>query len=427
MRIVIIEPVGEGGMVHFAYQLCSALAAEGADVVLITATDYELEALPHNFAVERLMRLWPRYDAALTRGPPSTRIGRVWRRVWWTTRRGSRAVRLLREWTRVVVHVRREGADVVQFGHVLFPGARFFLSRLQNMTLTQICHEFEFRESKYRWWDRIRTRLIRRAYEPFDAVFVLGDDVRTRFHHTSGVPRDRIHVIPHGNEDMLTATSGDPSVLRERYGLSPDDRVVLFFGAIRPSKGVPELIESFAALSDLENVKLLVVGYPARNVNVDDFRKQAEAMGIASRVVFDTRYIPIDEVGPLMALSNVVAFPYRTATQSGAIQVAFAAGRPVVATAVGSIPEAVQNGSTGILVSQGSSEEMADALRHLLANPEVAEEMGRTAREQAAARFGWSGIAREVLSVYEGLVEGRRSKPNQKAGAYPKPLDRAGR
>ncbi|MCL7960265.1 MAG: glycosyltransferase family 4 protein [marine benthic group bacterium] len=425
MRIIIIEPVGEGGMVHFAYQLCSALAAEGADVVLITATEYELEALPHNFTVERLMRLWPRYDAALTRSPPRSRIGRIWRKVWWTARRGTRAVRLLREWTRVIVYVRREGADVVQFGHVLFPGARFFLSRLHGMTLAQICHEFEFRESRYRWSDRIRTRLIRRAYEPFDAVLVLGEEVRSRFHRTTGVPRERIHVIRHGNEELLTTASNDPSAARRRYGLSPDDRVILFFGAIRPSKGVPELIESFAALNDLEDVKLLVVGYPARNVNVNDFRRQAEELGVSSRVLFDTRYIPIDEIGPLMALANVVAFPYRTATQSGAIQVAFAAGRPVVATAVGSIPEAVENGTTGILVSQGASEEMAHALRHLLTNPDVAEKMGRAAREQSAARFGWRDIARDVLSVYESLGTTDGAEPGTTPDPLASPLDQA--
>jgi glycosyltransferase involved in cell wall biosynthesis len=226
---------------------------------------------------------------------------------------------------------------------------------------------------------------------------------------------------------MLTTASGEPSALRQRYGLSPDDRVVLFFGAIRPSKGVPELIEAFAALSDLENVKLIIAGYPARNVNVDDYRTKAEDLGTTSRVVFDTRYIPIDEVGPLMALANVVAFPYRTATQSGAIQVAFAAGRPVVATAVGSIPEAVQNGTTGILVPQGSSEEMAGALRHLLTHPEVAEEMGRAARGQAGARFAWSAIARDVLSVYTSLLEKGKRETRQDMGSAPSALDPAPR
>jgi glycosyltransferase involved in cell wall biosynthesis len=188
---------------------------------------------------------------------------------------------------------------------------------------------------------------------------------------------------------------------------------------------VPELIESFAALNDLADVKLLVVGYPARNVNVNDFRKQAAELGVSSRVLFDTRYIPIDEIGPLMALANVVAFPYRTATQSGAIQVAFAAGRPVVATAVGSIPEAVENGTTGILVSQGASEEMAHALRHLLTNPDVAEKMGRVAREQSAARFGWRDIARDVLSVYESLGTTDGAEPGSATDPLASPLDQA--
>lgn len=408
MRIVIVEPVGVGGMVHFAFQLCSALTLAGADVVLITATDYELAALPHDFAVEPRMRLWARFDATLTRSPPPGPVGRAWRRVWWTARRGMRAVRLLVEWGRVVGRVRRLQPDIVQFGEMQFPGARFFLSRLGDLCLTQICHEFEFREARYRWSDRVRTRLLRRTYEPFSAVFVLGDEVRKRFHCVTGVPRERIHVIPHGNEEVLIIPTGDPRALRRRYGLSPEDRVVLFFGNIRPSKGVPDLIDSFAALSDLEDIRLVIAGYPARDVNVNDFRRRVEELGIVDRVVFDMRYVPIDEVGSLMSLASVVAFPYRNATQSGAIQVAFAAGRPVVVTNVGSIPEAVQDGTTGYVVSQGSCEEMASALRRLLTDPEKAEEMGRAAREQAATRFSWDAIAHDVLMVYEGLLEENR-------------------
>jgi hypothetical protein len=58
-RIVVVEPDGAGGMIHYAYQMCTALAAGGADVTLITSTSYELAALPHSFRVIPMMRLWP--------------------------------------------------------------------------------------------------------------------------------------------------------------------------------------------------------------------------------------------------------------------------------------------------------------------------------------------------------------------------------
>lgn len=392
-------------MVHFAYQLCTALAEEGADVVMITAADYELAALPHNFTVEPMMRLWPRFDATLVQDPPRGEIKRLWRNGWWSARRAWRALRLWTEWARVVRYLRHSQPDIVQFGEMQFPGARFVLSRLDGMALSQVCHEFEFRESKYRRSDQIRSRLLRRTYDSFDAVFLLGDEVRERFIRSTRVPRNKTHIIPHGNEELLITPADDPAVTRERYGLGPDDRVVLFFGNIRPSKGLADLIESFAALDDLEDTKLLVAGFPSREVNLNDFRDQVDQLDIADRVIFDAHYIPIDEVGSLLSIATVVAFPYRNATQSGAIQVAFAAGRPVVATDVGSIREAVENGETGFVVPPGSTTEMADALRRILVNPELAAAMGEAARTQAMTRFSWSAIARDVLTVYEDLAE----------------------
>lgn len=404
MKVIVVEQVGAGGMVHFAYQMCSALASEGADVVLVTATDYELEALPHSFTVDPFMRLWPRFDDALMRPPPATPIGRAWRKVWWTTRRGTRAFRLLREWARVVGHVRRQNPDIVQFGQVQFPGARFLLSRLRSLTLTEVCHEFEFRESKYRWSDRLRTRLLRRTYEPFDAVFVLGEEVRERFQRVTESAPEKTHIITPGNAEMVLTPADDLSAFRIGHGLEPDDRVVLFFGNIRPSKGVPELIEAFASLGDIPKAKLMIAGYPSHKVNMHAIRRRVEELGISDRVVFDTRYIPIEDVGSLMATATVVALPYRNATQSAAIQVAFAAGRPVVATAVGSIPESVEHGATGFLVEQGSREELADALRRLLTDPELAEQLGRTALSQSSDRFAWSATARKMISVYDDLL-----------------------
>jgi glycosyltransferase involved in cell wall biosynthesis len=404
MKLVVVEPVGEGGMVHFAYQMCTAFANEGADVVLITATDYELASLPHNFAVEPTMRLWPRFDPNLVEDPPQG-LARLWRNTWWSARRAWRALRLITEWGRVVRYLRRTRPDVIQLGEMQFPGARFLLSRLDDSSLGQICHEFEFRESKYRRSDQIRSRILRRTYDAFDAVFLLGDEVRERFVSSTKVPRGNTHVIPHGNEDILMTPVSDAALVRERYGLDPEDRVVLFFGNIRPSKGLEDLIESFAALRDLDHVKLLIAGFPSREVNLNDFRTQVERLDIEDRVIFDARYIPLEEVGSLLSLSTLVAFPYRNATQSGAIQVAFAAGRPVVATDVGSISEAVEEGKTGFVVDQGSTTGMAEAMRRILFDPDLAAAMGEAARTQAGTRFSWDAIAREVLSVYEGLLD----------------------
>ena len=70
MRIAVVEPRGAGGMIHYAYRLCAAMAADGAEVTLITSTDYELAAEPHAFTVEAILRPTSRPS-----GPASPRSG----------------------------------------------------------------------------------------------------------------------------------------------------------------------------------------------------------------------------------------------------------------------------------------------------------------------------------------------------------------
>ena len=85
MRVFVVEPLATGGMIHYAYQLCTAMAAAGADVTLVTAESYELDAMPHNFTVEKRIKWWSLHDAQAAE-TPSTTLGKVWRKVRWTSR-----------------------------------------------------------------------------------------------------------------------------------------------------------------------------------------------------------------------------------------------------------------------------------------------------------------------------------------------------
>ena len=78
MRLFVVEPLGSGGMIHYAYQLCTALANLGASVTLVTSYEYELDAFPHNFTVKKQMRLWKMFDPSSSKQPHSL-LGRLWR------------------------------------------------------------------------------------------------------------------------------------------------------------------------------------------------------------------------------------------------------------------------------------------------------------------------------------------------------------
>ncbi len=120
MKIYVIEPRGTGGMIHYAYQLCQAMAAEGAQVTLVTAENYELGGFPHNFRVERLLKLWPLTDPRLAQ-PSRNALEKAIRKGFRTARRGVRALRYIHQLLTADAALLRERPDIVQFGEVEFP------------------------------------------------------------------------------------------------------------------------------------------------------------------------------------------------------------------------------------------------------------------------------------------------------------------
>ncbi len=138
---------------------------------------------------------------------------------------------------------------------------------------------------------------------------------------------------------------------RKQFGFGKEDIVFLFFGLIRKYKGLDLLIKAFAALSrNYPNVKLLIVG---------DFYEPAEPyfdliekFQLQDRVHMENRYIPDGEVGAYFQACDAVVLPYRSATQSGILSMAYGFRKPVVVTRVGELGALVEEGQTGIVVER---------------------------------------------------------------------------
>jgi glycosyltransferase involved in cell wall biosynthesis len=412
MRIFVVEPTGQGGLVHYAYELCTGLANSGADVTLVTADEYELGGCPHNFRVERRLHLWKIVDSRAARKPPSSVLAKTWRRFWWTGRRVFRFTRLLGQWVRLTNYLIAEKPDVVLFGRFYFPGASFFLRKLKRhgLILADVCHEYESRDPNLSrinaLIDRTTEFFERAAYKAFSAIFIHGEINRDRFLAEREVSPARVHVIQHGVSSLFFSQARHVG-LAERYRLEPSEQVILFFGNLRVSKGIPDLLRAFALIeSERYRARLLITGYPTQSVDVQELRRLARELGVEGRTIFDIRYIPNEEVSELMHLATVVAFPYISATQSGPLMIAHAFGRPVVATAVGNFPEVVKDGCTGFLVPPASPPALAGALRKILAAPNLARKMGEEAKRLADRRYSWNSVARDILAVLEQIASG---------------------
>ena len=406
MRVAIVEPAGKGGMIHYAWQLASAMAEAGAEPILVTARDYELASLPHPFAVEPLLRLWDPKGVGGA-GPALRR----------TARRGARAARYYREWIRLARFLRRLRPDVVQLGDIRFATdlAPIAALRRSGLRLADVCHNVHpfavsgaaagtFSASA------LQRRLYRRIYGQFDAVFVHFERNRAAFEESFG-PSDRVRTLVHGNEAIfedLRSHAIDASSIRSELGIAPAAEVVLLFGTLSRYKGVDLLVDAFAEVKRrVPGAHLILAGFLVGGLSEEEVRSRARAAGVGDAVTMIPRYIPAEAVAAWMDLASVVVFPYDAVFQSGAVHVPLTFGRPVVATDVGAMSEVVRDGVTGLIVPPRNRDALAAAIATLLEDRERAAAIGRAAAEEQRTRFSWSRPAEVMLETYRDMIGGR--------------------
>jgi len=391
MRVFVVEPDGAGGLLHYAFQLASGLDECGHQVTLVTGRDYELAPVPTPFRVEPRMRLWPVVETGGRLPSPLRKARRAWR-----------GLKYLVAWHRLTRHLLAERPELTIFSTVRFPVQSVFLRRLHRagIRMGQICHEFEPREARIGWVRRLSRGAAAAAYRCFEVIFFHGEAHRARFLELFTTPADLV-IIPHGNEGLLARMADAGGDRRSHYGLGPDTTVALFFGGLRPSKGLPELVTAFATVApEVPGAALIIAGHPAAGFDPASLRSLAAQLGVDGSVQIDDRYLDLSEVGPLLRTATVVALPYRSGTASGVLQAAYAFDRPVVVTDVGSLAEAVEHGITGLVVPPDDPDALAAALVKMLGQPGEAADMGLAAGRISRERFGWRPIAEAVVAAH---------------------------
>lgn len=184
---------------------------------------------------------------------------------------------------------------------------------------------------------------------------------------------------------------------RRLLDLPQDRRVALFLGLIRPYKGVELLVEAFSRVPDRERWLLVVAGEPWGGLG-DRLRHVVLGRGLEDLVRLDLRWVPEPEVSTLLAAADVVVLPYLSGSQSAVAPIALATGVPVLASAVGGLPEVVEEGVNGMLVEPGSVEALVTAFNRL--------DRERLAELAAGAR-AWRGTVTwdSYAAVLEELLE----------------------
>ena len=146
---------------------------------------------------------------------------------------------------------------------------------------------------------------------------------------------------------------------RDMLGIGENERILLFFGFVRPYKGLKYLLEAMPIIKgQLERVRLWVVGDFGEDEK--DYFDLINRLKIGADVELVKGYIPDEEVEKYFSAADLVVLPYESATQSGIVQIAYGFEKPVVATNVGGLPEVVLEGRTGFLAAPKDPASLAD-------------------------------------------------------------------
>ena len=178
--------------------------------------------------------------------------------------------------------------------------------------------------------------------------------------------------------------------------------VLLYFGYVRPYKGLMVLIDAIGRLKESgeKDVLLLIVGE-----FYDDeakYRDRVRDLRLESSVRFVSNYVPNEEVATYFSAADVVVLPYLSATQSGITQIAYNFDKPVIATNVGGLGEVVIEGKTGLLVPPNDAHALAAAMARFY-HENKSEEFTKNVREEKR-KYGWERL---VSGIEELMKEGR--------------------
>ena len=239
--------------------------------------------------------------------------------------------------------------------------------------------------------------VTRFSIERSDAVTAVSDWLRRQTIRKLGVERP-IEVV-HNFVDPERFKPDRKECLLERFA-PRGEKILMHTSNFRPLKRTADLLDIFDAVRDRADVKLILVGDGPDRAELE---ARARAKDRGDDIVFLGNYAAIEE---LLPCADVMLMPSSSESFGLAALEAMSCGVPVVASRVGGLPEVVDHGKTGYLLSVGDARAMAEAAIGIVTNDDLRKTMGAAARAHAIEKFHVDAITRRYEQVYERLVAG---------------------
>ncbi|HRV60733.1 MAG TPA: glycosyltransferase family 4 protein, partial [Solirubrobacterales bacterium] len=245
----------------------------------------------------------------------------------------------------------------------------------------------------------------RKVFGAMDAVIAHSRLGAGRLVEEVGLSEDRVRVIPHGAFDYLTRLP-EEKPLPPELEAPPEAPVILFFGLLRPYKGIGVLIRAAEQLAEAPGEatpELWIVGNP--RMDLTELMERSERLNVKVRWL--PRFIEDPEIPAIMRRADVLVLPYLDGEQSGVLYTGIAFGKAMVVSDVGGIGEVARDHGLARTVEPGNTEQLGAALSGLVIGDNAVEarrELEEKCRAAAEGPFAWEGIARQTIDLYEELL-----------------------
>jgi D-inositol-3-phosphate glycosyltransferase len=396
-HVLMIEQGGRGGVADYTAELTRALGAAGWRVRLATAEDHRYLPAPgvsvHGVFHYIRGRTWlARRARRYGLSAPASAI------------RFLLAIPRLVRLSRQVDIVHSQGWEFAPLGLVAIA-----CLRLTGVPIVKTSHNtFERGRSR----DRTHRAIARMTARTI--VHTQADLARM-----PPEARSTVVVIPHGEYGALARSGGDADREQARadLGIDPGVPVTLLFGQLRPDKGLGDLL---TALPRVQRLHVLVAGQDAGALS--GAAAQLGSAALAGRVTLREGFQDIGHAAQLFAAADTVVLPYRVASQSGVLLLAYGFRRPVIVYPVGGLVEAVEDGETGWICARPDVDALVDALNASIdAGPTECRRRGEAGKQLSEERYAWPAIALRTLGVYREVLaassRGRRGPLSRPASA----------
>jgi D-inositol-3-phosphate glycosyltransferase len=382
LRVAIIEPVGgHGGMNFYDFSLCQSLVQAGAKATLYTC------------------------DKTTLTGQEGFPVLRPFRKVYGTGRAWLRGLRFLWGSLQALPGARWSGHQLAHF-HFFHVGAlelfNVMLARTLGLRVVITAHDVEaFKEG-------ISTPLfVRWVYRVAHRVIAHSEVAKRELVQELDVAESKIDVICHGNYLASVPTGITREMARAHFGLTPDQRVLVFFGQIKDVKGLEVLLEGFALARAQDPGLHLLIGGRVWKTDFSKYQHLINQHGLGPFCTLHIRYIPDDEVPYFYRCADLVVLPYLRIYQSGVVLLAMSYGSPVLVSDIEGMLEAVDDEKSGFVFRSRDPRHLAQRLGEIFARPGRAAEMGQAGHRMVSVRNDWGRLGVQSLACYRRALQQR--------------------